>query len=182
MRKLSWLLRHGLPESGLPYDEVGGALLDDVASYLKVNVSTIEDAVATDNKTRYGIYFNSQGTAMIRAYQGHSFPISLDAYTRIDSPDYFTPGTAIYHGTSTKALNTILKEGVLRRMTRSAVHFHTDRATAEQVGSRHGSPALLTFDPSSLPYPLYLAGNGVLLSPTDVPLLRGGFKVEFVSS
>lgn len=181
MRKLSWFLRHGLPESGLTYDDIGGSPIKDVATYLNVSVSTITDAVATDNKNRYGTYTNNQGTAMIRAYQGHSFPISLDAYTRIDSPDYFPPGTLIYHGTSTKALNSIMDDGLIKPMSRSAVHFHTHKPTAIQVGTRHGNPAILAFHPTSLPYPLYLAGNGVLLSPTAVQLTTGGFTVEFIN-
>lgn len=179
MRKLSWLLRHGLPDSGLQYDELGGTTLDDVAKYLKIDIPTIQEAVATDNKNRYGIYTNKQGTAMIRAYQGHSFPVSLAAYTRIDSPDYFPPGTLIYHGTSTKALSSILNDGQLKPMSRSAVHFHTHKPTALQVGARHGSPAILVFRPHNLPYPLYLAGNGVLLAPTAVRLSTGGFSVEY---
>ncbi|WP_429001569.1 RNA 2'-phosphotransferase [Xanthomonas arboricola] len=53
-----------------------------------------------------------------------------------------TPPTLLYHGTATRFLDAILREG-LRPGQRHHVHLSADPQTAMHVGARYGTPVLL---------------------------------------
>lgn len=175
MRKLSYILRHnpGMLPSGV--DDIGGALVSDVLSVLNITKSQLKSAVDTDNKSRYELY-TENGVERIRAVQGHSYPISTRAYTVINNDnDYikYLGRVPLYHGTAQENFKVIKKDGFLRPMGRQGVHLHSSTAVATQVGHRHkGSLVLISYPFGTLPYPLYLARNGVVLAPNSIPLGR----------
>ena len=53
------------------------------------------------------------------------------------------PPALLYHGTATRFLDSIRKEG-LKKMERHDVHLSAETKVTFQVGGRHGKPALLT--------------------------------------
>ena len=77
----------------------------------------IYEVVATDNKGRYRY---SKDGRRIKACQGHSIPWVEPELTPMDPPEY------LYHGTTTEALELILKSGAISKMQRHAVHMQAD--------------------------------------------------------
>lgn len=71
----------------------------------------------------------------IRARYGHSIPLRVE-YRKADPP------AVLYHGTSQRFLDAILKEGLLP-MGRQVVHLSADVETARMVGSRHGGHTVI---------------------------------------
>ena len=134
-KTMSWMLRHCQEPRYI--DLKGGwASATDILAALKkkypdVTINTIEQIVAKDEKGRYS--FDSTGTK-IRANQGHSIP---GVVIEMEAPE---PPEFLYHGTATRFLDTIMKDG-LKPMTRQFVHISPDYETAVKVGSRHGKSA-----------------------------------------
>lgn len=157
-RKLSYLLRHSTEPV---YISKNGAWADTqtIVKVLKqrfpeVTLETIRTIVAEDEKGRYS--FNEDGSK-IRANQGHSIPDVEIKMQRADPPDY------LYHGTATRFLNSIMREGLLP-MRRQFVHISSDYETAVKVGSRHGKPVVLKIDAKRFVEDgneIYLSANGV---------------------
>ncbi|MCB5650434.1 RNA 2'-phosphotransferase, partial [Bifidobacterium breve] len=54
-----------------------------------------------------------------------------------------TPPQFLYHGTASRFLDEIKKQGLIAG-ERHYVHLSADEATARKVGARHGSPVILT--------------------------------------
>jgi putative RNA 2'-phosphotransferase len=76
-----------------------------------------------------------------------------------------TPPELLYHGTATRFLDSIRKDG-LKRMERHHVHLSAETKVTLQVGSRHGKPALLTIragDMHRASQQFYRSANGVWL-------------------
>lgn len=93
----------------------------------------LEEIVAQDQKGRYEI---SKDGRKIRALQGHSIPgIEPDLEECI-------PPEILYHGTSSRFLQSIWKEG-LKKMGRNHVHLSGDIETASKVGLRHGGSLVI---------------------------------------
>ncbi|MDZ3934570.1 RNA 2'-phosphotransferase [Escherichia marmotae] len=67
-----------------------------------------------------------------------------------------TPPQFLYHGTASRFLDEIKKQGLIAG-ERHYVHLSADEATARKVGARHGSPVIL---------PVRAAENGVWLTST----------------
>lgn len=116
----------------------GWADVDTIISVLKeknpdFNLETLKQIVAEDEKGRYS--FDAKGTKL-RANQGHSIP---GVVIEMESPE---PPEFLYHGTATRFLDTIMKEG-LKPMSRQFVHISPSYTTAVKVGSRHGKPVVL---------------------------------------
>ena len=100
--------------------------------------------------------FDSTGTK-IRANQGHSIP---GVVIEMEAPE---PPEFLYHGTATRFLDTIMKDG-LKPMTRQFVHISPDYETAVKVGSRHGKPVVLKIRAKDFVddgNELYRSSNGV---------------------
>ncbi|MBN8786312.1 MAG: RNA 2'-phosphotransferase [Terrimonas sp.] len=135
---MSLVLRHQPEKIGLQLDENGWTTTEELISKLNAHgittdFSVIELVVATNDKKRFS--FNESKTK-IRANQGHSIDIELNL-----AP--VTPPDILYHGTTSRFLESILKTG-LQKQNRQHVHLSADETTAKAVGSRHGKPVILT--------------------------------------
>ena len=119
----------------------------------------------TSDKQRFALSTDEihDGTR-IRANQGHSVPVDL-------SLDSVAPPDLLYHGTVARFLPSIRREG-LRRGQRHHVHLSADRKTASRVGSRRGSPVVLTVEAGQMHadgHPFYRSANGVWLTEQVPP-------------
>lgn len=131
-KRLSYILRHC--REPIYIDLNGGwACVSTMLQLLGLTRAELDEIVAQDAKGRYS--FDETGTR-IRANQGHSIP---GVELRMESP---RPPEYLYHGTATRFLDAILKEG-LKPMNRQWVHISSDFETAVKVGRRHGKPVIL---------------------------------------
>jgi putative RNA 2'-phosphotransferase len=135
---LSLILRHEPERVGLKLGEAGWVGVNELLQAVNANgvALTLEELrhiVATSDKKRYAL---SEDGQQIRASQGHSVEVDLQ----------YPPQTApevLYHGTATRFLDGIRKDG-LQRMERHDVHLSAETKVTLQVGGRHGKPVLLT--------------------------------------
>ena len=163
---LSLILRHRPEVIGIQLDENGWANVDELIEKVKqkghpINREILDEVVATNNKKRFA--FNDDGSK-IRASQGHSIPVNLEMKPQ-------KPPRPLYHGTASRFANSIRKQG-LKSQSRNHVHLSVDRATAIDVGSRHGVPLILIIDTESMErdgIPFYLSANGVWLTEFVAP-------------
>ena len=162
---MSLLLRHKPWVGDLTLDEHGWC---DVASLIKAvekkndgfNMEILEEIVRGDEKQRYS--FNENKT-LIRANQGHSIPVDVELPKTI-------PPDILYHGTSTKNIESIQKIG-LQHMDRLYVHLSSDYETAIKVGARHGKPIVFVINTKQMyedGFVFYRSVNGVWLTK-EVP-------------
>lgn len=158
---ISFVLRHKPEVAKLDMDEYGWVKTEDLikglneAGYI-INLEDLTTIVDTDNKSRYS--FNND-RSKIRANQGHSIKVNLEL-SAIEPPHI------LYHGTASKFLDNILKEGI-KSKSRVYVHLSLDKDTAIEVGSRHGQPVVLTIDTKKMyedGLDFYLSENGVWLT------------------
>lgn len=121
--------------------------------------------VAADEKGRFTLSPDGQ---RIRAAQGHSVEVDLQL-------DLVTPPARLLHGTATRHLDGIFREGLLPGR-RQHVHLSETEETARAVGSRHGAAVIFEVDAGGLSeagHPFWRADNGVWLSgPVPVTHLR----------
>jgi putative RNA 2'-phosphotransferase len=157
---LSFVLRHRPDAIGLALDEAGWAGIDDILRLAPpgegLTRERIERAVAENDKQRFAI--SDDGTR-IRARQGHSIGVDLQLSA-------VAPPAVLYHGTTTRFLASIRREGLLKR-DRQHVHLSADAGTATRVGSRHGKPAVLRVDAGAMAaagHAFFLSDNGVWLT------------------
>lgn len=127
---LSLILRHDPASVGITLDSQGWANIDELISGMKskgkkITMIDLQAIVDEDSKGRYS--FNDDKTK-IRANQGHSIKVDLGLKEE-------TPPKILYHGTNSRFLEAILKEG-LKPMARHHVHLSADLETAENVGGR----------------------------------------------
>lgn len=141
-KEISYALRHAPWEYELELDSEGfvpvGQLLtaiNESGSYDRpIAVGDLEHMIEISDKKRHEI----QGDK-IRALYGHSIPMHI-------SKDVVVPPDVLYHGTTHKALDAILNDG-LKPMGRQYVHLSVDTDTALQVGKRRDkTPVLLVVD------------------------------------
>lgn len=162
---ISLLLRHKPWVGDLTLDEHGWCDVESLITAVEVrnngfNMDTLEEIVRTDEKQRYS--FNEDKT-LIRANQGHSINVDVELKECI-------PPQILYHGTSSKNVESILSEG-LQHMSRLYVHLSFDYETAIKVGSRHGKPVVFTVDTNAMlsdGLVFYKSENGVWLT-NNVP-------------
>jgi putative RNA 2'-phosphotransferase len=154
-KRLSYILRHAPDSVGLTLDENGWASVHDLMSKFgsPLSIESLNEVVETNEKKRFA--FNDDLTK-IRASQGHSIEIDL-AYQPTSPPEF------LFHGTATRFLDSIKKEGLLKG-SRHHVHLSLDAVTARKVGSRHGSPFILTVKSRDM----YEAGYAFFVSENDV--------------
>lgn len=153
---ISLILRHKPEEIGITLDEHGWANVEELIAGLSIDMPTLEQIVATDDKQRYS--FNEDKT-LIRANQGHSIPVDVELEEK-EPPEY------LWHGTATKYLDGIFNEGLIPK-SRLYVHLSADTDTAIAVGSRHGKAVLFRVDAAKMHedgYKFYLSKNGVWLT------------------
>ena len=143
-RRLSYVLRHRPDSLGLVLDRAGWVDVDQLLRALAAAGSPLtrqelERVVATNDKQRFA--FDPTGTRL-RASQGHSVPVAL-GHAPVTPPD------VLFHGTPLRALEAVLREGLLPQ-GRHAVHLSADVATASAVGRRRGECAVLSVDAAAM--------------------------------
>jgi len=160
-KKLSYLLRHHPEAVGLTLDKQGWAPIDELLICLEkdqfpVSREQLDVVVAENPKQRFLI--SPDGRA-IRASQGHSIPVELGLVA-------VKPPAQLYHGTATKNIESIRVGGLLKG-SRNHVHLSADRATAKNVGQRHGKPVILTVQALAMHeagFEFFISDNGVWLT------------------
>jgi putative RNA 2'-phosphotransferase len=163
---LSYVLRHQPDAIGITLDLEGwtdiAALIAAAANDGKqLDRDLIETVVATSDKKRFAI---SEDGLRIRAVQGHSTD-SVDISHAEKVPPEF-----LYHGTATRFMEAIYKEGLLPGL-RQYVHLSQDEQAALAVGQRHGKPVVLKIKALLMHeqgFKFFQAENGVWLAP-NVP-------------
>ncbi len=158
---LSLVLRHDPSAAGLTLDEGGWVTVEELMTGAsgaghRFSRAELDHVVATNDKKRFAF---SEDGVRIRASQGHSVAVDLGLADA-------EPPAVLYHGTSTRSLPLVLREG-LRPMARQDVHLSADVATATRVGARHGRPAVLEVDAAALAaagHRFRLSANGVWLT------------------
>ena len=165
---LSFVLRHKPDAIGLTLDEQGWAYIDELINKAKqsgevttLDRALIQEVVDTNDKKRFVI---SEDGQRIRAAQGHSIDVDLQLKP-VKPPEF------LYHGTATRFLDSILKEG-LKPQQRQHVHLSKDIETATAVGQRYGKPVILTVKALLMHeqgFSFYISENGVWLT-SAVPI------------
>ncbi|MGN1411879.1 MAG: RNA 2'-phosphotransferase [Oscillospiraceae bacterium] len=159
-RFISLILRHHPESIGISLDEFGYANVNELITKMNahgkyIDFQTLKYIVDNNNKKRYS--FN-EDFSKIRANQGHSIKVNLELTPQI-------PPNELYHGTASRFLDNILKEGITKQ-TRQYVHLSKDVETAINVGKRHGKPIVLVIDATQMfqdGIQFYLSKNGVWL-------------------
>lgn len=130
---ISYLLRHAPEAAGLDMDQHGWVSVSQLISNVnasgktQLTVELLKEIVDTDSKGRYR--FSPDGKR-IKACQGHSISwVTPELEVR-------TPPEYLYHGTTTDALQDIMKSGAILRMSRHAVHMQADISKAWQSAER----------------------------------------------
>lgn len=127
----------------------------------KINFELLKLIVETDNKNRFSF---DESFEKIRANQGHSVKIDL-GYKAQQPPEF------LYHGTATRLVKSILKNGLDKR-NRHHVHLSLDVETAIIVGKRHGEPYVFEIIAGQMfkeGFQFYFSENGVWLTE-NVPV------------
>ena len=120
---LSFVLRHQPEEIGLRLDDAGWASVEELLEACKkagraLTREYIQHIVDTSDKKRFAL---SEDGLYIRANQGHSIQVELGYEPR-------EPPSVLYHGTATRFLESIRREG-LKRGRRHHVHLSSDAVT-----------------------------------------------------
>lgn len=141
---ISYLLRHNPDAAGLHMDIHGWVdvqeLIDGInaGGKYKISKESLERIVASDEKGRYR--FNDNRTR-IKACQGHSLEWIELELTYCEPPEF------LYHGTTTQAMEKIMKSGAISRMKRHAVHMQAYEKPAWKSARRwHLTPVVLKID------------------------------------
>ena len=105
-KQLAWLLRHDKDarEKGF-IDENGYRKISEIIQDYGFTMNEIEEIVITNNKQRYE-YDNTK--TKIRARQGHSIDVTVDLTEVTDCE-------ILYHGTSSRFIKDIHKEGLKKQ-------------------------------------------------------------------
>jgi len=159
-RFLSLVLRHKPEKIGITLDEHGWADVNKILKGLNITKELLDEIVKTDNKQRYS--YNEDQT-LIRANQGHSIPVDVEL-KEVEPPEF------LYHGTGTKYVESINKEGLISK-SRLYVHLSKDVMTANDVGQRHGVAFIYKVNSGEMykdGYKFYCSVNGVWLTK-EVP-------------
>jgi len=155
-RYMSLLLRHSPEKEDLSMNKRGWVVTTELCKKLDLTKVELRWIVENNDKNRFSF---SEREMLIRANQGHSIDLEFDFEEVIDVP------YVLYHGTATKKVGSIRKEG-LKKMDRHHVHLSIDVKTAIQVGSRHGTPYIFKIDSYTMHkdgLTIYLSDNGVYL-------------------
>ncbi len=156
---LSLVLRHDPASIGLALDGQGWAPVAELLARAPASLGLGHDDLlritAQSDKQRFAL---SADGARIRANQGHSVPVDLALAPRL-------PPGRLYHGTATRFLDAILREGLVKG-ARHHVHLSASIETASSVGRRHGALVLLVVDSAAMHaqgHAFFLSDNGVWL-------------------
>lgn len=145
---LCYLLRHSPEHCDLHMDGYGYVLVDELVEKVnakgeyEVTEADIYHIVETDEKKRYKIADTFKGK-MIKCNQGHSIPwVATEFHYDITPPKY------LYHGTTRKAYNHIMRDGMIKEMDRQFVHLTADLDMAWKSAKRWKDevPVVLVID------------------------------------
>ncbi|MGB2571537.1 RNA 2'-phosphotransferase [Micromonospora citrea] len=168
-KRMSLALRHQPGKFGLVPDRAGWVAVDDLLAAMRIDRVDLDAVVAGNDKQRFAVRRDADGTERIRASQGHSIPVDLGLEP---SP----PPARLYHGTGAAALDSIRATG-LHRGGRHHVHLSPDEATARRVGARRsGAVVVLTVDAAAMArdgHVFYRSANGVWLTDAVPPAYLG---------
>jgi len=159
---LSLILRHEPERVGLKLGDAGWVGVDELLRAVNqhgtpLTLEQLKHIVATSDKKRFA--FSDDGQR-IRASQGHSVEVDLQYVPQ-------TPPELLYHGTATRFLDSIRKDG-LHRMERHDVHLSAETKVTLQVGGRHGKAVLLTIRAGEM----HRAGHVFCVSANGVWLVK----------
>lgn len=152
-KHLSFLLRH---DKNYNFDKNGWREIQDLVKNHHFTIDIINYIVEHDEKQRYE--FNSNKTK-IRARQGHSIDVDVELKEE-------KPPAILYHGTATKFLSSIYKEGI-KKCNRKYVHLSINEDIALSVGKRHGNPFIIRINTQQMyedGIKFYLSNNNVWLT------------------
>jgi putative RNA 2'-phosphotransferase len=158
---LSLVLRHKPELIHLNMDSNGWVDISELInnankySHMHLNNEIIKDIVKNNDKQRFII---DNENNKIRANQGHSIKIDLKLDPQI-------PPDELYHGTATRFLELIKKDGI-KPMSRQYVHLSMTVEIAKTVGKRHGEPMILIINTKAMyenGYKFYLSENKIWL-------------------
>lgn len=161
-KTMSYALRHNPEKFGLILDEYGWAdayillsSLNKLYTSIHLTFQDMEEIVCTDEKGRYEIK-----DGKIRAVYGHSVKIKIKKKKT-------KPPEILYHGTTPKAAESILKSELLP-MGRQYVHLSIDKETAIKVGERRTDKPVVLKVMAASAYKdginFYEENNGIWLS------------------
>jgi len=159
-RFLSLILRHKPETINLQLDNEGWLNVNELIEKSNkhgelLDFGMLEYIVNNSDKQRFT--FNND-KSKIRANQGHSIEVELDLQEK-------TPPTILYHGTVDKFVDSIRNSGIEKR-SRNHVHLSAETETAIKVGSRKGTPVILTVNSGQMykdGYKFYQSKNDVWL-------------------
>lgn len=152
-KKLSFLLRH---DKEYNFDKNGWRTVSDLIKNHGYTLEELNEIVDTNDKKRYEF---SEDKKKIRARQGHSINVDVELKEE-------TPPNTLYHGTATRFLESIYKNGI-NSGNRQYVHLSKDEETAIDVGKRHGTPFVIQVDAKKMNEDgivFFLSNNGVWLT------------------
>lgn len=158
--RMSYVLRHGAGELGVPMDPAGWVLVVDLLHHVRADLAELRNVVEHNNKARFEV-----DGEHIRASQGHSLegmPVTLKALER--SWDRYEGDGNVWHGTNLQAFGAIVDEGIVAGR-RSHVHLAAELDST--VGKRANVAVMLEIAVSDLRtrgYELFVSSNGVILT------------------
>ena len=163
---LALVLRHDPARAGITLDPRGWVGVEELLSGCRraghpLTPEELREVIDTNDKQRFAL---SPDGLRVRAHQGHSVRVDL-------SLEPTAPPDRLFHGTVGRFLPAIRREG-LRPMNRHHVHLSPDEETARRVGSRRGSPVVLTVDSARMHadgHEFRVTGNGVWLADAVPP-------------
>lgn len=166
-KEISYALRHAPWEYELELDEQGYVPISQLLFSLnegekyqrEVTLEDLEYIINHSEKKRHEISGNK-----IRALYGHSV-------VNMIKKELCSPPDILYHGTSHKALDNILKCGLLP-MSRQYVHLSTDIKTAELVGKRRDKKPIILLINSKKAYDdgiNFYKGNDIVWLCDNIP-------------
>ncbi|MCU6796412.1 RNA 2'-phosphotransferase [Paenibacillus sp. WQ 127069] len=158
---LTKLLRHTPEEFGIDLEQKDGSCkLDELlrvlhkqAKWAHITTEDIQQVVSQSDKQRFEIVGDR-----IRARYGHS-QVKVAYLASV-------PPARLYHGTNSKALSSILQDGI-HPMKRQYVHLSVGLQFATLAGSRRGELRIVSVDTvqaANLGVTFYYAGNEVWLA------------------
>jgi putative RNA 2'-phosphotransferase len=164
---VSYVLRHKPEAIGLQLDVEGWASIDALVKGAEeagkeISYEVITSIVLHSDKKRFEISVSGES---IRAVQGHSSESVERKYSELEPPEF------LYHGTATRFLDSIRKEGLLQR-ARHHVHLTENEALARDVGLRYGKPVVLRIKSNRMflsGFKFFRAENNVWLTLTVPP-------------
>ena len=157
---LSLILRHEPERVGLLLGDGGWVSVEALLACCEqarkpMSLELLKEVVATSDKQRFAF---SEDGLLIRANQGHSVAVDLGLQPS-------TPPDTLYHGTASRFLDGIWREGLQKR-ARHHVHLTARLDVASAVGQRHGTVVILEVNARQMHqdgHPFFQTDNGVWL-------------------